>query len=98
RGASIMAIQVFSEFTGSFCDDAGEDPCTGSWSSDQVAALERVYELRDTYNFAAANLSLGGAATYAAHCDASNPAMAAVMANLKAAGIATVVASGNAGD
>ena len=98
RGAKIMAIQVFSRFTGEFCANQEEDPCTLSWSSDQVAALERVYQLRATHEFASANLSLGSGTTYSAACNSQNPAMTAVIANLRSAGIATVVASGNGGD
>lgn len=44
-------------------DDAtcgGTAPCYLSFTSDQIAGLERVYELRDSFNIAAANLSLGG--------------------------------------
>ncbi len=97
RGASIMATQVFSRFTGPYCAADDEDPCTLSWSSDQVAALERVYDLRQSHEFASVNMSLGGA-THATACDGLNPALTAVIANLRAVGIATVVAAGNHGN
>ena len=53
-----MAIRVFGQVS---CGDPPA-PCAQSTAltSDVVAALERVYELRDTYAFAAANVSLGG--------------------------------------
>ncbi len=59
KGADVMAVQVFSRFTGSTCG-GGEDPCTLSHASDQIAGLERVYNLRSTRNFSSVNMSLGG--------------------------------------
>jgi subtilisin family serine protease len=88
RGADVIAIQVFSHF-----------PAQGSvmsYTSDQIKALERVYELRNTYRIAAVNMSLGGG-QYGAACDATQPAIKAAIDNLRAAGIATVIASGNNG-
>jgi subtilisin family serine protease len=42
KGAQIMAVQVFSRFTGSTCADfdVDEDPCSLTFASDQVAGLE----------------------------------------------------------
>jgi hypothetical protein len=94
-GANIMAIQVFSRFEDPLCANLGaQSPCALSFDSDQIAALERVYELRDSHNFAAANLSLGGGFS-PEHCD-SDPIKDAID-NLRAAGIATVIAAGNDG-
>ena len=96
RGAGIIALQVFSRFTGSDCDDDVEDPCAKSYTSDTIAALERVYELRDTYKIAAANMSLGGGSfSSQAACDQSDGARKAIIDKLRAVGIATVAASGN---
>ncbi len=96
--ASIIAIQIFSKFDNS--DVCGtSNPCVRSWNSDQIAGLERVYTLRDTYNIAAVNLSLG-TGKYENYCDTVNSwtaARKAVIDNLRAAGIATVIASGNDG-
>jgi subtilisin family serine protease len=64
-----------------------------SWDADQLMGLEYVFELRHTYNIAAVNMSLGGSDRLSNYCD-TDP-RAAAMANLKAAGIATTVASGN---
>lgn len=93
KDADIIAVQVFSQF-----NDAGQcggnAPCVMSYTSDQIAGLERVYELRDTYNIAAVNMSLGGG-QYSASCDGS--AIKAYIDALRSVGIATVIASGNNG-
>ena len=98
RGASIIAMQVFSKFTGSDCDDDIEDPCAKSYTSDTIAAMERVYELRNTYNIAAVNMSLGGG-SFASQlaCDQNDSARKAIIDQLRSVGIATVAASGNEG-
>ncbi|MFM8410839.1 MAG: S8 family peptidase, partial [Alphaproteobacteria bacterium] len=98
RGASLMAIQVFSRFSGKQVCGDGEDPCARSYNSDTLAALEYVYEKRQEFRIAAANMSLGGDlyATQAA-CDADDPARAAIVQQLRSVGIATVAASGNEG-
>lgn len=88
KAASLIAIQVFSGVT----DSGGTD--IAAFDSDLISGLERVYALRSTYNIAAANLSLGGG-QYAATCDSS--ALKPIIDNLRAVGIATVIASGNDG-
>jgi subtilisin len=92
--ANLIAIQVFSRFDGEDICGAGAAPCILSYQSDQIAGLERVYQLRDTYAIAAVNMSLGGSA-YMSSCD-SDP-RTPIIDNLRSAGIATVVASGNEG-
>jgi subtilisin family serine protease/ABC-type amino acid transport substrate-binding protein len=93
--AGILPIQVFSQLNDLFA--CGFEPsCLVAFSSDIIRGLERVYELRDTHDFAVVNMSLGGEAyTTAAACDAAYPAIKAAVDNLRAAGITTVVASGN---
>lgn len=91
RGASLIAIQVFSGGAGSF-------------TMDQISALEYVYNLGDSH-IAAVNMSLGCVYqgqpdcvfTDQAACDAHATATMIKMAidNLRQAGIATVIASGN---
>ncbi|UCG06665.1 MAG: S8 family serine peptidase, partial [Desulfobacterales bacterium] len=93
KGADIIAIQVFSKFTGSNCSPL-PSPCALSWISDQIQGLERVYALRNTYKIAAVNMSLGGG-RYTSPCD-SQPHKA-IIDNLRSSGIATVIASGNNG-
>src|SRR6059036_1401981 len=93
RGASIMSVQVFSRFDG-FFDCGGSPPCIGAYTSDILAALERVYALRTKHPFAAVNMSLGGG-LFSSTCD--DQPYKPFIDNLRAAGIATVVASGNNG-
>src|SRR5262249_37981088 len=93
KGAQIMAVQVFSQFTNS-SDCGGSAPCVLAWTSDIIAGLEQVYSLRSARNFSSANLSLGGS-SFTAPCD-SDPTKS-IIDNLRAVGIATVVAAGNDG-
>ena len=93
KGANIMAIQVFSRIN-RFVDCGGAPPCLGAYTSDILAALERVYLLRTTYAFAAVNMSLGGG-LFSSPCDGEE--YKPFIDNLRAAGIATVVAAGNDG-
>jgi subtilisin len=94
--ANLIAIQVFSRFGNQFDCGSAPAPCALSFPSDQIAALERVFKLRKTYNIAAINMSLGGGQFFA-HCDGSNPAFTAMVKKLRKNGIATVIASGNNG-
>ncbi|MFH1109898.1 MAG: S8 family serine peptidase, partial [Planctomycetota bacterium] len=90
RGADIIAIQVFSQFFG-----LGD---VRAYSSDQMAGLDYVFSLRGTYNIASANMSLGGGSyNNQAVCDADNAGVKAAIDNLRGAGIATCIASGNDG-
>ena len=96
KDASIIAIQVFSRFdNGGFC--GGSSPCVLSYTSDQIRGLERVYALRNTYKIASANMSIGGT-TYTSPCDAVNITLKDAINDLRDAGIATVIASGNNGE
>jgi uncharacterized repeat protein (TIGR01451 family) len=96
--ATLIAIQVFSRYTDSAtstpCVSSNDtSPCTRSRYSDQIAALNRVYALRTTYNIAAVNMSLGGG-NYPATCD-TNPLKPSIDL-LRTANIATVISAGNA--
>lgn len=92
--ATLISIQVFSSFSSS--DDCGTQPrpCLLSYTSDQILGLERVYALRSSYHIAAVNMSLGGG-LFTSPCDSNS--MKAVIDQLRTAGIATIVASGNDG-
>jgi subtilisin len=92
--AGVISIQVFSRFSGQACNESGENPCALSYPSDQLAGLNRVFELRETHNIAAVNISIGGGA-FTAHCD-SDPLKSAID-NLLGVDIATVISSGNDG-
>ncbi|MFI7017489.1 S8 family serine peptidase, partial [Streptomyces sp. NPDC050164] len=94
--ADIIAIQVFSKFDSTkYCGTAAATPCVRSFTSAQIAALEKVWQLQQAGTpVIAANLSLGSA-SYTTACtkDARKPAID----KLLDAGVATVAASGNNG-
>ena len=95
KDANIIAIQVFSQFNSDAqCGGAGKAPCVSAYGSDVISGLLRVYDLRNTYSISSANLSMGGGQFYS-NCDSDNGATKAVIDLLRAANIATVVASGN---
>ena len=92
--ASIIAVQVFSRIDNpTFCT-RGENPCPLTFPSDWILGLEHVYELRNTYKIAAANMSIGGIAFQTA-CDTD--VVKPAIDQLRAVGIATVIAAGNEG-
>jgi hypothetical protein len=94
RGADIMAIQVFSRGDDLLACFPFSPPCIGAFTSDVIAGLQRVYSRRTALSFAAVNLSLG-AGGFTQTCD-NNP-IKRVIDSLRAAHIATVIASGNDG-
>jgi len=93
RDANLIAVQVFSRI-----DDVGfcgaSNPCAGSWTSDQIAALEWVYDQSSSYTIASVNMSLGGG-QYFSNCDGDSRKLA--IDNLVSVNIATVISSGNSG-
>lgn len=97
KGADLMAVQVFSRFnSASFCNP-GPTPCVLSYSSDQILGLERVLAVHNANNgikIASANMSLGSGQFFSA-CD-TDP-LKAIIDNLRAVNVATVIASGNNG-
>ncbi len=98
RGADIVAMKVFSKFLTDDDCGAGQSPCIASYSSDQIAAMERVLALADNISIAAINMSLGGGQYFdQASCDADNVAVKAAIDNLRSVGIAAVISSGNNG-
>src|SRR6266540_2402103 len=82
KGAQIIAINVFGPFS-------------TAQPSDVMAALNRVFTLRSSFNIAAANLSLGSDGVTNLSCD-SDP-MKTAIDQLRSVKIATVAASGNDG-
>jgi subtilisin len=95
RGANLIGVQVSSKrLTG--CDDFFVS-CNVVFTSNVIQGLEYVYGLRSTYIIAAVNMSLGSANVFDRQCDDVAPAVKAVVDNLRAASIVTVVASGNSG-
>ena len=93
--ANIISIQVFHASTDCLIFFE-EFPCPRAFESDIVAALEHVYDLRDQFNIASVNMSLGGTA-YDSACDLESPFFSAAINNLRSVDIATVAASGNDG-
>lgn len=95
-GANIIAIQVFTRFTSDAdCGgDPGDAPCVRTYASDQIAGLDRVFDLRSSYTIAAANMSLGGG-NNASACDGDSRKTSIDI--LSGANIATVIAAGNSG-
>jgi subtilisin len=95
-GARIMSIQVYSRFPGAYSGCGGVD-CTLSFSSDQIAGLNHVFEKRNAFagkTMAAANMGLGGG-VFTAPCE-FDPIVAPI-AQLRTAGIATVISTANDG-
>ncbi|MEE2527391.1 Ig-like domain-containing protein, partial [Hyphobacterium sp. HN65] len=91
-GSNIYAVQVFSRFT-DLCGGFGlSTPCTLSYTSDQIAALDWLYANRATNGVVSINMSLGGG-NYTSFCNSDS--RYSVINNLRTAGIATVIASGN---
>lgn len=94
RGGNIIAIQVFTRFTTAAQCTPNAAPCVLTYPSDQILGLQRVLALNGTFTIAAANMSLGGGNNGSA-CDGDTRKTA--IDNLLAAGIATVISSGNNG-
>lgn len=97
-GATVLAIQVFSRFDGfDYCGSSS--PCVLAAVSDQISALNRVFELANGgARIAAVNMGLGGGQYFdQASCDAANSVRKAAIDNLRSIGVATVISSGNAG-
>ena len=94
KGAQIMSVMVFSQFTGSTAC-GGSPPCALAWTSDIIAGLERVNAVIGSRNVSSANLSLGGSSGSTSPCD-SDPTKP-IIDTLRSAGIASVIAAGNSG-
>jgi Subtilase family len=101
-GANLVAVQVFSKFTrASDCDsdntppDPDSAPCVQSFGSDQNAGLDFVLTNAPGMSIKAANMSLGGGKSTAACDTGNNAAMKGLIDQLRTAGVATVIASGN---
>ncbi len=88
KGANIIGIQVFSEFTR---HPACGAPCALTYDGDIRRALEYVYSISGQYDIASVNLSLGGG-EYSSEC---NSEAKQFVDQLKDFGIATIAASGN---
>ena len=94
RGANIVAVNVFSRVVAAECEEDGsaEEPCIRSYGLDQLAALEWLYANREALGLASVNMSLGGG-EYTQACPTNR--LRTIIANLREAGIATAISSGN---
>jgi len=92
--ANIIAIQVFTSLFSEDDCGIGNAPCIGAFHSDQIKAMERVYDLRNDFHIASVNLSLGSG-LFVESCD-SDPRKQ-IIDMLRSVGIATIAASGNNG-
>ncbi len=96
--AQVLAVQVFSRLNDAASCSPNAPPCYSAYDSDIIRGMDWVYAQRAAYAVAAVNLSLGGD-LYALQsaCDADNRTYLLTVNKLRAAGIATVAASGNDG-
>ena len=96
RDSSLISVQVFSRLdsAGGCANDLPS--CVVSFTSDQIAGLEAIFELRTSHNIAAVNLGLEGG-RYTTTCDDAEPASRTAIDLLRSVGIATIVAAGNSG-
>jgi hypothetical protein len=96
--ANLISVRITSLFSGAECAGHLEDPCTRIVISDVIKGLEWLYEQRANFPLAAANLSLGHD-IFTSDCDSTTASFwKPPIDNLRSAGIATVVASGNSGN
>ncbi len=100
RLARLISIKIYSQGNTAYACYPGAPPCLRGKDSDIMKGLERVLYLHyndpafSYYHIAAVNMSFGSG-QYTTYCDV-NPLKTAID-NLRAVGIASVVASGNAG-
>ncbi|MGE4498108.1 MAG: S8 family serine peptidase, partial [Deferribacterales bacterium] len=98
KDADIIAIQVFSRFeNNSLCGGTLPlyDDCVLSYTSDQMAALDYIYDtLKNTHSIAAINMSLGGGQE-SGYCDNDDLTYTNYINVLTGAGIAVAIATGN---
>jgi len=103
KGAGVIAIQVFTEYNDAGCILAfGYTPCLGATDFDIISALDRVLALEADADFttpiASVNLSLGGSLfSSQSACDSAGAAYVSIFDDLRTAGIAPIVSSGNNG-
>jgi hypothetical protein len=98
KSAKLLGAQVFTRFNDAATCSPAAAPCVLSFVSDQISALNWVLQHAPFpvpgVVIAAANMSLGGG-QFTSACDSDSRKTS--IDNLKAAGIATVIAAGNDG-
>jgi subtilisin family serine protease len=96
--AELIAVQISSAQYGAACG-TGSSPCVGIYDSDVLAALDYVADtLAGSYPVAAVNMSFASDTVWnsEASCDAANGSYKLAIDALRALGIASIAASGNA--
>lgn len=98
-GARLVAVQIFVRVDGPLCNNLGfRNPCVVTRTSDQIAALEYIYDARAQHQTDAVVLSVGAELWGSeAECDAANPARKAAADLLVNAGIPVFSPTGNGG-
>ncbi|WBQ02243.1 S8 family peptidase [Kribbella sp. CA-293567] len=89
-GANIIAIQIYHRVNNG-CD--GSPPCVQFFTSDFIAGMQRVYDLRNSFSIASANLSGGDDSNNTTACDGSSAKASIDL--LLSVGITTTISSGN---
>ncbi|MEV8371778.1 S8 family serine peptidase [Kribbella sp. NPDC056861] len=89
-GANIIAIQIYHRVNNG-CD--GNPPCVQFFTSDFIAGMQRVYDLRNSFTIASANLSGGDDSNNATACDTSSAKASIDL--LLSVGITTTISAGN---
>ncbi len=92
-GARIMSVQVFTRVDQD-CP-GGSASCLMAHSSDIIAGLERVKEVRERHRVSVVNLSFGEREPFSSPCDGH--VLEPAIDELASAGVATVAATGNQG-
>ena len=93
KDATLISLNVYSRFENrEYCSDS--QPCALSFLSDQVRALERVYDIRRDFRIAAVNFSISGR-KYTAACDSDASILSDSIRQLAAVGIPTIAPTGN---
>lgn len=95
KDATLISLNVYSRFENvEICGDTR--PCVMSFLSDQVRAMERIYDIRNQYNIAAVNFSISGR-KYTGACDSESSLLSDSIKQLAVLGIPTITPTGNNG-
>ncbi|MBN1312688.1 MAG: S8 family serine peptidase, partial [Anaerolineae bacterium] len=98
--AGIIAVQVMTRTNDCDANGTPDDPCVFAFTSDVISGLQRVDELRTSYDIAAVNLSMRNEDVYTSVCDSASSALSSLkdqVDTLRSHDIATIASSGNAG-
>lgn len=95
KDATLISLNVYSRFENAqLCGSTA--PCVLSYLTDQVRALERVYDIRNQYRIAAVNFGLSGQ-RYTELCDNASSILSDSIQQLAVLGIPTISPTGNNG-